>query len=98
MHDVLMRLLFMMLILFLARRMQCLLNYLRSFSMQVSKESEQIRISGLNTSFVAAQHGSSLLLEVLSRTDNRDGPMLIFVSHYGPVSYTHLTLPTKRIV
>ena len=49
--------------------------------MQMSKESEQIRISGLN--IVAAQHGGSLLLEVLSHTDNRDGPMLTFVSHYG---------------
>ena len=48
--------------------------------MQVSRESEQIRISGLNTSSqrsMEALYGSSLLLEVLSRTDNRDGPMLI---------------------
>ena len=49
--------------------------------MQMSKESEQIRISSLIV--VTAHHGGSLLLEVLSRTDNRDGPMLIFVSHYG---------------
>ena len=85
MHDVLMRLLFIMLILFLARRMakphvvECLLNYLRSFSMPVSKESEQIRISGLNTSSQRSMEAlyGPLLLEVLSRTDNRDGPMLI---------------------
>jgi len=51
---------------------------------QVSKENEQIRISGLYRRSAAWKLSTTLLvLEVLSRTDNRDGPMLIFVSHYG---------------
>jgi len=65
---------------------QCLLDYPRR-SLQVSKESEQIRISGVS---LIRRHSAAwkfvttlLVLEVLSRTDNRDGPVLIFVSHYG---------------
>ena len=47
--------------------------------------------SGINKMYVLTQFNSASLNRHIGRTYNLSAP-------FGPVSYTHLTLPTKRIV
>ena len=57
----------------------CMIMLCRSLQVSESEESEQIQMSGLRCSSPVST--ALLVCEVLSRTDNCDGPMLLFVSH-----------------
>ena len=53
-----------------------------------------------NLLFVSIVCGSFRLITVIGSYDSRqkESFFFLYVCHFQPVSYTHLTLPTKRIV